>query len=46
MYTGITRADSKVVLVGTKKALRIAIKNNKILAFHTRLTKRIVEDIQ
>ncbi|MGQ7279989.1 SF1B family DNA helicase RecD2 [Brevibacillus thermoruber] len=46
IYTGITRAESKVVLVGTKKALQIAIKNNKIVARHTRLTKRIVEDIQ
>ncbi|WP_024983293.1 ATP-dependent RecD-like DNA helicase [Brevibacillus borstelensis] len=46
IYTGITRAESKVVLVGTKKALQIAIKNNKIVARNTRLTKRIVEDIQ
>ncbi|MDA5110871.1 ATP-dependent RecD-like DNA helicase [Brevibacillus thermoruber] len=46
IYTGITRAESKVVLVGTKKAVQIAIKNNKIVARHTRLTKRIVEDIQ
>jgi exodeoxyribonuclease V alpha subunit len=28
-YTGITRAKKLVVLVGTKKALAIAIKNNK-----------------
>jgi exodeoxyribonuclease V alpha subunit len=46
IYTGITRAESKVVLVGTKKALQIAIKNNKIVARYTRLAKRIVEDIQ
>lgn len=46
IYTGITRAESKVVLVGTKKALQIAIKNNKIVERNTRLTKRIVEDIQ
>lgn len=46
IYTGITRAESKVVLVGTKKALQIAINNNKIVARYTRLAKRIIEDIQ
>ena len=30
LYTGITRAKKMVVLVGTKKALAIAVKNNKI----------------
>ena len=29
LYTGITRAQKYVVLVGTKKALSIALKNNK-----------------
>ncbi|HHT49378.1 MAG TPA: ATP-dependent RecD-like DNA helicase [Firmicutes bacterium] len=29
-YTGITRAKKMVVLVGTKRALAIAVKNNKI----------------
>ncbi len=29
LYTGITRAQKYVVLVGTKKALAIAVKNNK-----------------
>ncbi len=29
LYTGITRAQKYVVLVGTKKALSIAVKNNK-----------------
>jgi ATP-dependent exoDNAse (exonuclease V) alpha subunit len=29
LYTGITRAKKYVVLVGTKKALAIAVKNNK-----------------
>jgi exodeoxyribonuclease V alpha subunit len=29
VYTGITRAKKLVVLIGTKKALAIAIKNNK-----------------
>ncbi|PKP55350.1 ATP-dependent RecD-like DNA helicase, partial [Candidatus Atribacteria bacterium HGW-Atribacteria-1] len=32
LYTGITRAKEMVILVGTKKALWIAIKNNK--TFH------------
>jgi exodeoxyribonuclease V alpha subunit len=30
LYTGITRAKKMVVLVGTKKALAIAVNNNKI----------------
>lgn len=30
LYTGITRAKKMVVLVGTKKALAIAVRNNKI----------------
>lgn len=31
LYTGITRGKKLVILVGTKKALAIAVKNNKIL---------------
>jgi exodeoxyribonuclease V alpha subunit len=29
LYTGVTRGKKLVVLVGTKKALAIAIRNNK-----------------
>ena len=42
IYTGITRAEKKVVLVGTKKALNIAVRNNKIAKRNTKLTERIV----
>jgi exodeoxyribonuclease V alpha subunit len=42
IYTGITRARKLVVLVGTKKALAIAIKNNKPQARFTRLRERLM----
>lgn len=29
IYTAVTRAREKVILVGTKKALAIAVRNNK-----------------
>ncbi|MCL6612744.1 MAG: ATP-dependent RecD-like DNA helicase [Peptococcaceae bacterium] len=37
IYTGITRATERVVLVGTKKALAIAIRNNKPVLRYTML---------
>ncbi len=37
LYTGVTRAKKLVVLVGTKKALAIAIKNNEIEKRYTGL---------
>ncbi|MFP4457869.1 MAG: ATP-dependent RecD-like DNA helicase [Clostridia bacterium] len=43
IYTGITRAKKMVVLVGTKKALAIAIKNNKVEERHTALSERLKE---
>ena len=30
MYTGMTRAKEKIVLIGTQKAMEIAITNNKL----------------
>ena len=41
IYTGITRAKKLVVLVGTKKALAIAIKNNKPQMRFTHLSERL-----
>ena len=41
IYTGITRAKKLVVLVGTKKALAIAIKNNKPQMRYTHLRERL-----
>ncbi len=44
IYTGITRAKKLVVLIGTKKALAIAIKNNKPKLRYTHLTERLRPD--
>ena len=45
IYTGITRAKKLVVLVGTKKALVIAIKNNKPQMRHTHLSNRLMNSL-
>jgi len=42
IYTGITRAKKLVVLIGTKKALAIAIKNNKPQRRFTTLSGRLM----
>lgn len=44
IYTGITRAKKKVILVGQKKALGIAVKNNAVVKRNTALAKRIVNE--
>jgi exodeoxyribonuclease V alpha subunit len=41
LYTAITRAKKLVVIIGTKKALAIAIKNNKPQMRYTRLRERL-----
>ncbi|HEX2952358.1 MAG TPA: ATP-dependent RecD-like DNA helicase [Bacillota bacterium] len=41
LYTGITRAKRMVVLVGTWKALAIAVHNNKTQERHTALAERL-----
>lgn len=41
VYTGITRAKKKLILVGSEKALAEAIRNNKALARKTLLAYRI-----
>ncbi len=41
LYTAITRAKDLVVLVGTKKALWIAINNNKVQDRYTKLAQRL-----
>lgn len=50
LYTAITRARELVVLVGTKKALAMAVNNNQVSQRHTTLAQRIragiVEDTQ
>lgn len=41
LYTAITRAKELVVLVGTHKAIAIAVHNNKIAARNSRLARRL-----
>ena len=41
IYTAVTRGRKLVVMVGSKKALAIAVKNNKTQLRHTRLTRRL-----
>ncbi len=41
LYTGVTRGKKLVVLVGTKKALAIAIRNNKTEKRYTLLRQRL-----
>ena len=41
LYTGVTRAKKGLILVGEKKAVYIAVKNNKIEARNTKLSERL-----
>ena len=41
IYTAVTRAKRLIVLIGTKKALAIGIRNNKTQTRHTALRKRL-----
>jgi exodeoxyribonuclease V alpha subunit len=41
LYTAITRAKKMVIVVGTRKAIAIAVKNDKIAARWTALTERL-----
>ena len=43
LYTGITRARKLAVLVGSKRALAIAVRNNKAEERYTSLSKRLGE---
>ena len=42
LYTGITRGKKLVILVGTRKALAIAVKNNKQQQRYTLLKERLI----
>ncbi len=46
IYTGITRAKKLVVLVGTRRALAMAVKNNAPHKRHTRLACRLAKPIK
>ncbi|MBE2200017.1 MAG: ATP-dependent RecD-like DNA helicase [Anaerolinea sp.] len=41
LYTAVTRAKKVVILVGTRKAINIAVKNNKTTQRHTALDWRL-----
>jgi exodeoxyribonuclease V alpha subunit len=41
LYTAITRAKKLVILVGTRRAIAIAIKNNKVTERFTALDWRL-----
>ena len=41
LYTAVTRAKSRVALVGQKRAVAIALHNNRVAERHTRLAERI-----
>ena len=43
LYTAITRAKRLVVLVGSKRAIAIAIKNNKVQFRYTNLSQRLID---
>ena len=42
LYTGVTRAAKLVVLVGNRRAIAIAVHNDKIAQRNTRLTERLL----
>ena len=41
LYTAVTRARELVVLIGSKKAIAMAVRNNKIARRNTRLAQRL-----
>jgi exodeoxyribonuclease V alpha subunit len=43
LYTGLTRGKKRVIFVGTKKALAIAIRNEEVLKRHTGLKEALCQ---
>lgn len=43
LYTGITRAKKIMVLIGTKKAIAMSVRNNKTTKRNTKLSERLCE---
>ena len=41
LYTAVTRAKKLVILIGTRKAIQIAVQNNKVTERHTALDWRL-----
>ena len=46
LYTAVTRAENMVFLVGTPKAIYMAIKNDRVSKRNTKLIERIVSEFQ
>ncbi len=44
LYTGITRGKRLVMLVGNRKAMVIAVNNNRVAVRHSRLAERLAGD--
>lgn len=44
LYTAITRARRLVVLVGTRRAIAIAVRNDKVRERHSGLSVRLREE--
>ena len=45
LYTAITRAKQMVVIVGTQKALRLAIENDEVARRYTTLKERLRDEV-
>jgi exodeoxyribonuclease V alpha subunit len=45
LYTAVTRAKKLAVIVGSGKALAIAVKNNRMQSRFTLLKERLAEEI-
>ncbi len=45
LYTGLTRGKKMVILIGTKKALVLAIKNDEVLKRYTGLKNSIIQSL-
>ena len=44
IYTGITRAKDKLILVADQRAVKRAIKNNKVEKRYSKLAERLREE--
>ncbi len=45
LYTAVTRAKELIIIVGTKKALYIAVNNNKVVNRYTYLKELIIDEL-
>jgi exodeoxyribonuclease V alpha subunit len=46
LYTAVTRAKKLVVVVGSRKALAMAVKNNKVAERYSALDVRLQAEVQ